>query len=58
MVMESSYETKTFTWLMNENKLLTWEILQRRGFVGPGRACFVRRTWKHLQGLVEEWEGY
>jgi hypothetical protein len=28
---------KLFTWLVVENKILTWDILQRRGFKGPGR---------------------
>jgi hypothetical protein len=26
---------KLFTWLVVENKILTWDILQRRGFRGP-----------------------
>jgi hypothetical protein len=29
------YKIKLFTWLVVENKLLTWENLQKRGWIGP-----------------------
>jgi hypothetical protein len=42
---------KLFTWLVAENKILTWKNLQKRGWVGPG-ICFLckgsRETGKHL----------
>jgi hypothetical protein len=31
-----------FTWLMAENKILTWDLLQRRGFHGPSFAIYVK----------------
>jgi hypothetical protein len=36
---------KLFTWLVAENKILTWENMQRRGFEGPGYCFSVRRIW-------------
>jgi hypothetical protein len=30
---------KLFLWLLLENKILTWENLQRRGWYGPGICC-------------------
>jgi hypothetical protein len=30
---------KLFSWLMMEGKILTWDNLQRRGWVGPSVCC-------------------
>jgi hypothetical protein len=42
---------KLFTWLLAENKILSWEILQRRGFSGPGICLLCKlnvETTQHL----------
>jgi hypothetical protein len=39
-------KVKLFTWLMLEQKILTWENLLKRGFVGPSKCV--------LCGLKEE----
>jgi hypothetical protein len=41
---EVPMKLKLFTWLMIENKILTWEILQRRGFVGPGWCMLCKKN--------------
>jgi len=51
MGLECAFEGQTFLWLLVENKLLTWENLQRRGHRGPG-ICFLwkrsKETTQHL----------
>ena len=37
---------KLFMWVVHQNKILTWENLLKRGFVGPSKC--------HLCGLQEE----
>jgi len=41
---------KLFTWLLIENKLNTWDILQRKGWVGPNicQLCHNEETSTHL----------
>jgi hypothetical protein len=53
---------KLFTWLVVENKILSWENLQRRGFSGPGICTLCKlneETTQHLfldcAFMVEVW---
>jgi hypothetical protein len=42
---------KLFTWLLTENKILVWDILQRRGWSGPNRCILCKEdseTSHHL----------
>jgi hypothetical protein len=36
-------KTKIFIWLAVANRILTWEVLQHRGFIGPGY-CILCKT--------------
>ena len=45
MVMGVSFKNQVFIWLVAENKILTWENLQLRGYKGP-RFCYLCRNSK------------
>ena len=52
-VWDSIYwpKIKTFLWLMMHRKILTWENLLRKGFIGPLRCCVCEveeETMNHL----------
>ena len=42
---------KPFTWFLVENKILTWENLQRRGFNGPGWCVLCNQNWESTYHL-------
>jgi hypothetical protein len=46
-----AHKIKLFTWLIIENKIHTWDILQKKGWVGPDicHLCYKDdETMKHL----------
>jgi hypothetical protein len=48
---ECPLKIKLFTWLVAENKILSWKNLQKRGWVGPGMCFLCNRsseTGKHI----------
>jgi hypothetical protein len=45
---------KLFTWLIAENKILTWEILQHRGFIGPSYCHLCRKSKETTYHLFVE----
>jgi hypothetical protein len=45
---------KLFTWLIVENKILTWEILQRRGFIGPSYCHLCKKSKETTYHLFVE----
>jgi hypothetical protein len=45
---------KLFIWLLVENKILTWEILQRRGFTGPSICKLCLKNVESTQHLFME----
>jgi hypothetical protein len=47
-------KVKLFTWLLVENKILSWEILQRRGFSGPGICPLCKNQTETTQHLFME----
>jgi hypothetical protein len=51
---EVPLKLKLFNWLMIENKLLTWEILQRRGFVGPGWCILCKKNRESISHLFAD----
>ena len=42
---------KCFGWLVLTNKILTWEALQKRGFIGPGWCCLCHQDIKTVQHI-------
>jgi ribonuclease HI len=42
---------KLFLWLAAENKILTWENLQQRGWVGPGRCQLCKKDTENTTHL-------
>jgi ribonuclease HI len=54
VVLGLSSENKSFIWLMVENKILTWEILQRRGFIGPSICMLCKKHEESTQHLFME----
>jgi hypothetical protein len=42
---------KLFTWLTINRKILTWEGLQRRGWVGPGWCVFCKRNLENIEHM-------
>jgi hypothetical protein len=51
---DCSLKIKLFFWLMMENKILSWETLQRRGFIGPGVCKLCMKSTKSTQHLFLE----
>jgi hypothetical protein len=45
---------KLFTWLIAENKILTWDILQRRGFLGPSYCQLCKKSMETTYHLFVE----
>jgi hypothetical protein len=43
---------KLFTWLTIEGKIHTWEILQRKGWIGPGR-CTLQMLHRRHKSLIQ-----
>jgi hypothetical protein len=43
---------KLFSWLVGNNKLLTWEVLQRRGWVGPSLCLLCKAAPENLFHLL------
>jgi hypothetical protein len=39
-------KVKLFIWLVIEEKILTWNMLQRKGWEGPDVVRFARGIWK------------
>jgi hypothetical protein len=51
---DCSLKIKLFFWLMMENKILSWETLQRRGFIGPSVCKLCMKSTKSTQHLFLE----
>jgi len=45
---------KLFTWIVVENKILTWDILQRCGFRGPGKCQLCNQSSESAYHLFLE----
>jgi hypothetical protein len=41
-------KVKLFFWLVAENKVLTWQILQQKGWQGPGRCYLCKEANEEL----------
>eukprot|EP00253_Pinus_taeda_P003073 PITA_03073 len=41
-----------FIWLASKNKILTWDRIQKKGFIGPSRCCLCNSEWGSRDHLL------